>query len=298
MDFDQLFYFQAVARHRSITNAAIELNLTQPALSRSILRLEEEIGVPLFERKSRGVVLNQYGKVFSSYANQTLSEMKETKQKIHDMVDPHHGTISLSFIQTLGSSFIADLISDFHQEFPNIQFQLSQNITNKILKELQAAVIDIGFCAPMEANENLCSLPVLIEELFLIVPITHRLAGRERVKLSEVAEEPFILFKPQTALHDLIKKLFDEAHFQPRKVFEGYEEGTVANLVGADLGIAIVPHVPNLDEDKISIIHIESQKRFREIHMVWRKNGYISPSVNNLMAFVKKKAIVAINKSR
>ena len=64
MDFDQLFYFQTVAKYKSFTKASEELNLSQPALSRSILRLEEEIGVPLFERKSRGVVLNQYGKVF------------------------------------------------------------------------------------------------------------------------------------------------------------------------------------------------------------------------------------------
>ena len=136
MDFDQLFYFHTVAKHNSFTKASEELNLSQPALSRSILRLEEEIGVPLFERKSRGVVLNQYGKVFLSHANQVLSEMKEAKQTIHDMVDPHHGTISLAFIQTLGSSFVPDLISDFQKEFPNIQFQLSQNISSKILKEI------------------------------------------------------------------------------------------------------------------------------------------------------------------
>src|SRR4051812_452473 len=110
MVFDKFFYFNKVAKYISLTKASENLNLSQPALSRSILRLEEEIGVPLFERKSRGVVLNQYGKVFLSHANQVLSEMKKAKQTIHDMVDPDHGTISLAFIQTLGSSFVPDLI--------------------------------------------------------------------------------------------------------------------------------------------------------------------------------------------
>lgn len=290
MDFDQLFYFQAVAKHKSLTKASEELNLSQPALSRSILRLEEEIGVPLFERKSRGIVLNQYGKVFLESANHAISEMKETKQKIHDMVDPYHGTISLAFIQTLGSSFVPDLISDFKKEFPNIQFQLSQNISSEILKEIEVANIDIGFCSPLEPHENLCSIPVLAEEMFLIVPAAHRLAGKNLVNLNEVADDPFIFFKPQTALHDLIQNLCIEAGFLPRKVFEGYEERTVSDLVGANLGVAIVPPIPNLDEGKISMIRVQSPKCFRVIQMVWRINGYMSPAVKVFKEFVEKRA--------
>ncbi|MDQ6597792.1 LysR family transcriptional regulator [Bacillus salipaludis] len=290
MDFDQLFYFQIVAKHQSLTKASEELNLSQPALSRSILRLEEEIGVPLLERKSRGVVLNQYGRVFLSHANQVLSEMKEAKLTIHDMVDPHRGTISLAFIQTLGSSFVPDLISEFQKEFPNIQFQLSQNISSEILKEIHTANIDIGFCSPQEPHDDMCSIPVLREELFLIVPAAHRLAGTEQVNLSEVADDPFILFKPQTALHDLIENLCNEAGFLPRKVFEGYEERTVSDLVGANFGVAIVPYIPNLDESKISMIRLQSPKCFRVIQLVWRLNGYMSPAVTNFKEFVERRA--------
>jgi DNA-binding transcriptional LysR family regulator len=290
MDFDQLFYFHIVAKNKSLTKASEELNLSQPALSRSILRIEEEIGVPLLERKSRGIVLNQYGKIFLNTANQVLTEMKETKQKIHDMVDPNHGTISLAFIQTLGSSFVPDLISDFQKEFPHIQFQLSQNISSKILKEIDEANIDIGFCSPQDQHDNLSSIQVLKEELFLIVPAAHRLAGKERVNLSEVADDPFILFKPQTALHDLIENLCNEAGFHPRKVFEGFEERTVSDLVGANFGVAIVPYIPDLDKSKISIIRVQSPECFRVIQLVWRTNGYMSPAVLNFKEFVEKRA--------
>ena len=279
-----------------MTKSSEELNLSQPALSRSILRLEEEIGVPLFERKSRGVILNQYGNVFLEYTNLVLSEMKEATQKIHDMVNPYHGVISLAFIQTLGSSFVPDLISDFQKEFPNIQFHLSQNISSKILKELDDANIDIGFCSSIDPHENLCSIPVLTEELFLIVPAAHRLAGKEQVNLSEVADDPFIFFKPITALHDLIEKLCNEAGFHPRKVFEGFEERTVSDLVGANLGVAIVPYITDLDKSKISMIRIQSPKCFRVIQMVWRINGYMSPAVTNFKEFVEKRTIDIANK--
>ncbi len=290
MDFDQLFYFKITAKHRSFTSASEELNLSQPALSRSILRLEEDLGIPLFERKSRGVMLTPYGKVFLEYTSHILSDMQEAKQKIHDMVDPYYGSISVSFIQTLGSSFIPDLISSFQKKFPNVQFQLSQNITSKIIKGLTSTDIDIGFCSPVEVHENLCSFPVLKEELFLIVPTTHRLAGNDTVNLREVADDPFILFKPQTTLYELIHKLCNEAGFQPKKVFEGYEERTVVDLVGANLGIAIVPLLPNLDKNRISILRIQSENCFRVIQMVWRANGYMSPAVINFKKHVEQMA--------
>lgn len=131
----------------------------------------------------------------------------------------------------------------------------------------------------------------MTEELFLIVPASHRLAGKRLVNLSEVADDPFIFFKPQTALHDLIENLCNEAGFQPRKVFEGYEERTVSDLVGANLGVAIIPHIPNLDEGKISMLRVQAPKCFRVIQMVWRINGYMSPAVTNFKEFVEKKAI-------
>lgn len=298
MDLGQLFYFQTLTKYGSITSASEELNLSQPALSRSILRLEEEVGVPLFERKNRGVVLNKYGKVFLEHANQALSEINSAKQKIHDMIDPYHGTIQLAFIQTLGSSFLPDLINEFQKEFPKIEFQLSQNITSKILKEIDAANIDIGFCSPQESSENLSSMPVMTDELFLIVPASHRLAGKEQVDLCEVSDDPFIHFKPKTALYDIIEKLFQEAGFHPKKVFEGFEERTVSDLVGANFGVAIVPRIPNLDEGKISTIRIQSPKCFRVIHMVWRTNGYLSPVVGKFKEFVEMKGSQDNNKPR
>ena len=96
-------------------------------------------------------------------------------------------------------------------------------------------------------------------------------------------------FKPKTALHDLIEKLCNEAGFHPRKVFEGFEERTVYDLVGANLGVAIVPYIPDLDKSKISMIRIQSPKCFRVIQMVWRINVYMSPAVTNLSFFVQRR---------
>ena len=216
MDWQQLLYFKTLAKVENFTRASIELSLSQPALSRSISRLEEEVGVPLFERKSRGVILNKYGQIFLEHANRALSEIAEAKQEIHHIVNPFHGTISLAFIQTLGSSFVPELISSFQKNYPDIHFQLYQHATNKILSQLESAEIDIGFCSPKEPIENLSSISIVKDELFLIVPIDHRLAGVDEVDLSEVAHDPFVLFKPETAVRDVTERLCHEAGFHPK----------------------------------------------------------------------------------
>ncbi|MFJ7975833.1 LysR family transcriptional regulator [Peribacillus sp. NPDC096379] len=288
MDWHQLKYFQTLANIGNFTRASVELVLSQPALSRSISRLEEEIGVPLFERKSRGVILNKYGEIFLQHANRALSEIDAAKQEINDLINPLHGTISLAFIQTLGSSFVPELISAFQKEASGINFQLYQHATSKILSQLASTEIDIGFCSPQEPLENLSSIPIVKNELFLIVPVNHRLAGTDEIDLCEVANDPFVLFKPETAMHDVIERLCHEAGFHPKMAFEGFEERIVAGLVGAKFGVALIPFIPGLDKKKISLIRIRKPQSVRVIQMVWRTNGYMPPAVERFKTFVEK----------
>lgn len=287
MDWHQLKYFQTLANICNFSKAADELVLSQSALSRSISRLEEELGVSLFERKSRGVVLNRYGEIFLKHANRALSEIAEAKQEINNLVDPFHGTILLSFIQPLGSSFIPDLLGAFQQQAPGVKFQLTQDTTKIILSQLESAEIDIGFCSPQDPIENLGSFPIMNQELFLIVHKDHRLAGAEQVDLCEVANDPFVLYKPEIALHDVIEKLCHDAGFHPTMSFEAFEDRTAAGLVGAKLGVSLIPFIPGLDLKKVSLIRVRNPRCLVGIRMVWRKNGYMSPAAKHFKSYVE-----------
>ena len=287
MDWHQLKFFQTLASINNFTKTADELSLSQSALSRSISRLEEELGVPLFERKSRGVVLNRYGEIFLKHVNQAMSEIAEAKQEINNMVDPFHGTIALAFIQPLGSSFIPDLIGEFQNETPEIRFQLTQDTTKIILSKIESAEIDVGFCSPQESHENLSTFPIMNQELFLIVHKDHRLAGTEQVDLCEVANDPFILYRPESALHDVIEGLCHDAGFHPKMSFEAFEERTVAGLVGAKFGVALIPFMPGLDMQKISVIRVREPHCLIVIQMVCRTNGYMSPAATYFKSYVE-----------
>ncbi|TGE33861.1 LysR family transcriptional regulator [Desulfosporosinus sp. Sb-LF] len=287
MDWHQLKYFQTLANLCSFTKASVELVLSQPALSRSISRLEEEVGVPLFERKSRGVALNRYGEIFLKHANRALWEIAEAKQEISNMVDPFHGTLLLGFIQPLGSSFVPNLISAFQKQVPGIRFQLTQDTTKKIVSQIESAEVDIGFCSTQEPIETISSFLIMNQELFLIVHKDHRLADRKQVDLCEVASDPFVLYKPETALHDVIEKLCLDAGFQPIMSFEAFEERTVAGLVGAKFGVALIPFMPGLDLEKVSLIRVCKPHCIIGIQMVWRTDGYMSPAVTQFKSFVE-----------
>jgi DNA-binding transcriptional LysR family regulator len=288
MDFQQLQYFKILAKVQNFTRAADELAITQSALSRSIARLEEEMGVQLFERKVRGVVLNRYGSAFLQHVNQVIREMNVAQQILNEMMDPLHVTISLGFVHSLRSSFVLNLIDSFLKKSPGIRFQLTQDSTTKIINQLESAEIDLAFCSPREQLDNISTVPICDEELFLIVPKRHKLAYRKQVYLNEVANEPFVHYKHDTGLRSVIDKLCEEAGFLPKVSFEGLDGMNIAGLVAANFGVALIPFLPGLDLTKISLLHVYEPQCRRIIQMAWRTNGYMSPAMTRFMTFVEE----------
>jgi len=290
MEWQQLEYFQALAKHQNFTKAADELALTQSALSRSIAKLEEEMGVPLFDRKVRGVTLNQYGEILLPYVNRVIQEINQAKQEIRDLDDPFHGTISLAFIHTLGSSFVPDLISVFREKYPGIQFLLTQDSTRKIMNLLEAGEIDLGLCSPNEQMKNkyIESVVAIDEPLYLIVPKQHRFADRTHIALAEVADEPFVSYKHESGIREVIEKLCQEAGFRPNVTFEGVGDDTIAGFVAANFGVALIPYIPGLDMEKISVLTVTKPVCKRVIQMVWRNDRYMSPAVVQFKRFLKQ----------
>lgn len=289
MEWQQLEYFQMLAKVQNFTRAANELALTQSALSRSISRLEEELRVPLFERKTRGVVLNQYGEIFLQHVHRAMQEIMIAKQELNEMVDPFRGIISLAFIHTLGSSFVPDVISAFREKYPGIQFQLMQDSTKKIVHQLGAGGIDLGFCSPNEQIDNISTVPIVDEELFLIVPKNHRLAHKQQADLNEVADEPFVLYKQESGLRDIIYHLCEEAGFKPAVSFEGVGDETIAGFVRANFGVALIPFISGLDMAEISLLSVSRPRCRRVIHMAWRTDRYMSPAALHFKKFIAER---------
>jgi len=287
MEWQQLKYFQTLARIQHVTRAAEALSLSQPALSRSLARLEEEVGVPLFDRQGRTIMLNRYGGLLLRRVGRILKEWEDGKQELRDLVHPDHGEVSLGFLHTLGTSLIPDLIGAFRAEAPQIRFSLMQTHSYSLLEHMDAGELDLCLLAePTETRLPIQWIPLWSEELFAIVPIGHRLDSAESILLEELADEPFIFLKKGYALRRTTDRAFEQIGVQPRITFEGEEAATVAGLVAAGLGVSLLPDLRGIDKSKIHSIRIREPQCQRVIGMALVEGGYMSPAAQRFKNFV------------
>ncbi|RYL89757.1 LysR family transcriptional regulator [Sporolactobacillus sp. THM7-4] len=286
MEWQQIEYFQMVARLQHMTQAAEALSISQPALSRSIARLEEELGVELFERQGRSIILNQYGKLFLKHANRILKEIEDTKKEIKDLLDPEYGEVSLGFLHTLGVNMIPDILRTFQHFHPKTKIKLFQNNNVHLLKQLQLGEIDLCLVHHSFDDSHIQWVKLWNEELYLMVPSTHPLASEESVALKEIQSEPLISMKPGFELRKIADRLCQAANFIPNITFEGEEVTTLAGLVAAGLGVALLPDQKDIDSSKVVKLHVREPICMRQIGLSWYEDRYLSPSAVHFKNFV------------
>lgn len=286
MEWQQLEYFQVLAKIQHMTKAAEQLSISQPALSRSIARLEDELGVPLFERQGRSIRLNRYGELFVQRVHNIMREYQIGLTEIQQIVDPNHGEVSLGFLHTLGTNVVPDLIRSFRKENENIHFSLKQNHTHLQLLELKSGDLDLCLLAEMDADKPIEWRELWREQLLAIVPINHPLAEKASITLTELADESFVLLKKGYALRIQLDELFSEKEIKPRITFEGDEVATVAGFVAAGLGVSILPEGDEINQKRIIKIPITDVNAERIIGMAWSEGRYLSPAAQKFQQFI------------
>lgn len=286
MEWQQLEYFEVLAKIQHMTKAAEQLSISQPALSRSIARLEDELGVPLFERQGRSISLNRYGEIFLKRVHNIMREYQNGLHEIQELIDPNHGEISLGFLHTLGTNIVPDLIMHFRKQHHDIHFKLKQSHTHLQLKQLQSGELDLCLLADMEVEKPIQWTELWREEMFAIVPTWHPFASRDSITLKELANDSFILLKKGYALRIQLDSIFKKAHFTPTITFEGDEVATVAGFVAAGLGVSILPDGEEINIKRIAKIHISDFKLERVIGMAWTEGRYLSPATKQFQQFI------------
>ncbi len=289
MELNQLEYFVTLAHIKNFTKAAKSLNVSQPALSRSIIRLEKDLKIKLFIRDSRKVNLTQYGQAFLVYAERILQELETARQDISNMAEPDRGVVNLSFMHSLGAYLVPDLLKQFRKLYPKIQFRLSQNHSFLLSKQLVKGDSDLCLCSTPVNLDGIAWMPLLSEELYIIVPSNHPLAERDSIDIKEIASEPFITLKPMYGLRTQTEHIFETASIRPKIKFEGDEIVTVSSLVGAGLGVSLVPKIPGMDSLDIKFLSINSPKCYRDIGLAWYSNKPLSLAAHRFQNFVIEK---------
>lgn len=286
MELNQLEYFKALAHINHFTKAARAISVSQSALSRSIAKLESELGVPLFHRNGKNIQLTRYGQTFLVHVERALQEISNGRQALLNLSEPDQGVVNLSFLHSLGSYMIPVLLSEFRKQYPKIHFSLNQNNSALLTRQLIEGKADLCLCSTLMTTETLGWVFLCSEELFIVVPGNHRLATRKSIRLEEVAEESFITFKPMYGLRLLADQFFETASVRPKITFEGDEIMTVAGLVDASLGVALIPHIPGLSHLNIAFLTVEAPTCARPIGLAWNTGQYLPPAARKFQQFV------------
>lgn len=288
MNWQQLEYFKTIAETENFTEAASLLSVTQPALSKAISKLEEELGVPVFEKHGRNIQLTRYGSLFLTHTQTALQEINEGVQELKDMANPETGTVSISSLFTLGTRLIPDAVSEFLIKYPNIKFEYCMETAENILKGLVNGRFDLGLLADNEIaipNREIEAIPVKQEELVIIVPKNHPLSNKTEISLLELKDENFVFFSEKTK--EKITTFYKMHGYTPKSLLKPSENGSlVTEFVRAGLGISIVPYSCFLKTEDISVLRSKEQHCFRTIYMGLKKNATLSSSAKLFKDFL------------
>jgi len=288
MNLNHLYYFKTLARVEHYTRAAQELSITQPSLSHAISCLEDELGTYLFEKHGRRVVLTKYGKVFLEYVTQSLDTLEAGIKRTRAMTSDSSGIIDLGYIFTLGSHFIPSLVKDFlkNSKEKEIKFTFNQGITENIIAGLKEEKYDIIFCSRMLNEKEIDFIPIMQEQIKLVVPKNHPLADRTEISLKETLEYDQIYFRQGSGFRNFMDQHFLEFDTRPKISYEVEEDSAMAGLVQEGFGIAIMPDIPILRMMDVKTIHISDPTMKRYIYLGKMKNKYLSPVAQSFVKYV------------
>lgn len=279
-----LYRFVAVARTGHLTAAAERIGIGQPTLSRAVARLESELGVALFRRAGRGLRLTHAGRTLLPRAEAAIAELATAAAELAGDADPVTGRVTLGFLGTLGIEAVPGILRGFRDAHPGIRIELVQVPHAVLLDRVREGTVDLALTSPMPDEPDLVPTPLAEEELRLAVPSGHRLAGARSVELAEVAEDPFLLFAHGYGLRETIESWCAQAGFRPRGAFEGGETATLRGLVGAGLGVALLPVAP--DVPGVVQVPVRAPRTVRTLGMVHPADPRPTPPVRDLRAFV------------
>jgi DNA-binding transcriptional LysR family regulator len=275
MELLHLKYFEVVAKYEHITRAAEELQISQPSLSKVINRLEQELGVLLFDRQGRNIQLNSFGKAFLKRVERIFLELEDGKRELSDMSGLEQGKISLAWTSL---SLLPKVLEGFLKKHPNVSFKQVIASTLEMKNQLENRMIDLCISSPPLEGPGIISQPLFTDEFLLAVPKNHRFAGRKSVDLIEVANEHFISTKQGYGFRDISEAYCRQAGFIPNIVFEGDFGVSTINLVEAGLGISFMssPFAKQHPSDKFSLLRIDNPLCQRTVSLAYLEGHYLS----------------------
>ncbi|WP_327084974.1 LysR substrate-binding domain-containing protein [Nonomuraea sp. NBC_01738] len=265
-----LRWFVSLCETENMRDTAALERINQSTLSRSLARLEEEVGAELFHRRGRRLVVNRLGVLYREHAVRALDELDLARRRVQAQINPETGVIRLGFLHSVGRWLVPEVLRDHRAHTPGIHFELHMGFARELRAWLEADEVDVALVTPPPEGAALSWYGMREQRLCIALPPGHPLAGVPGLRLADVRDEPFVAFAPTTDLRQVIDRLCHRAGFQPVIAFESEEIATVRGLIGAGLGVGVLPRPAVLEhDDPVYLPLVPAQHR--PIGLAWKE---------------------------
>jgi LysR family hydrogen peroxide-inducible transcriptional activator len=275
MEVHQLRYFCAVAETGSFTRAAAREQVAQPSLSQQIMKLEEELGVRLFDRLGRAVRLTEPGQIFLPRARTVLGELRAAKEEVAEKQSTVNGKVSVGVIPTIAPYFLPPRIALFSRKYPLATITVMEDVTVRLMDRLRGGLVDLAIMALPARGHDLECYPLRTERLFAILPKGHPLSRKRSLKMKELRSEPFLLLRDDHCFRDTAIEVCKQARLVPQVVFESGQFSSILGMVAAGLGISIVPEMALEKRPDCSSVLITDERASRTIGVAALKGHFL-----------------------
>ncbi len=291
METKLIEYIVMIAKHKSISKAAEEVYVTQSALNQQLLKLEKELGAPLFFRSRNNWELTDVGKLYVENSVRILQIKKETYNQIQDISRKWKGTITMGLTPERGIQMFTAIYPDIHAKYPDTIFQPIEADVDSQIKMLDSNELDISFQTIYERKyKHLVYKEIFTEPFYLCIPKTHPLAYQDKlapekypeISLKEFHHDLFTLVKKSSTMRVVIDRLFEESGFKPRLLFESTSMRTMQRLTENGQCCSIIPRCYAISSNHVSYYSLGQHARW-ELAAVYTQNHYINNAAKDFI---------------
>lgn len=290
MELRQLRTFEMVVRCGSFSQAADELNLTQPAVTAQIQNLERELGLRLLDRLPKRVLLTQAGETLLRYAQSLLNLEEEAYRALAELKGLQGGCLRIGASPTIGTYLLPGMLGEFKRCHPGLRLIAEIQPTHRVTEALLTHALDLGLVEAPVDEEALSAETFHTDELVLIVPAGHPWAQRQLVRADELPQQPSVTREPGSGTRQLVEERLRALGIEitPRLELGAIE--AIKNAVAAGLGISFVSRLAIQTEEKLGtlvVVPVEGLDLRRPLYCLQHKRRHVTPATEAFLDFVK-----------
>lgn len=286
MDLRQLEYFVTTGQLENITRAAERLFVSQPNITMSIRKLEQELGVQLFERKQKQFSLTPQGKLFLERIEPALWMIRNATAEVKDTQQQTGGTINLGIPPMISSFIFAPILQHFRTLYPQRELTIMEEGSLGIRNILMAGELDLGIVIITDPPPSLETIPLLTCRHLLCLPVQHPLAQKETIDLADLRDQPLILMKRDSYHRRVLLQECEKLNFTPNVVLSSNQIHTNIDLVAKGVGLSFLLDAAVLNTP--DVVTRPMAKGFSvDVGLAWRRDKYLSYASRDLIKFVR-----------